>query len=609
MENSSKNEFYTAVQNDSEYHSVCDIRKKKGRSNTNVLNAFSGLECPARELYEWDSKRKEYTDHFRKAKQCLERRLTRMKKFKANTNESRETRKRHAYPIKVAYAYGKNCLKKVGSQRQRNIFERSVNTLVSQIAETQSNIKNHFGNSIENSIRERGDRNYIRELLDKSYYDGEQQAVINRERNSGLYRLKPENQDLYQAIFNEGFERNSEFPTLLQEVANENENENEAPNETKIRPAAITLRRKALKKKKKTLKKSFHHKVANLRNLNALINSNLVRITDEEKKRIIKQKINELKDLYIAELQMNMKANILEKILRLIISPGRKDLVTKMYENLTKEVNASKKLLSKKDAKKAMVLMDKPEVKLFNVFRDILNTFIDTADQYEKKSKRLSEDLSKKKKTGNAQINSELDYFYNKSKDEYILNLTYDELDSLPKERLEKFNRDATILLDSIEQIRDLSYTLDELETTYTEIVLDLSNIPTEVTKLESSIERLKTLKGAIKNRPNNIAKANSKIAEQEHKKEELIKQMAELKGKQDETLSKYFDLYKARNEILEGINMIITKGVSNPLMLSGYLEENIIQNRMMKSIKALLTTKNAPLLALNNAENTEANV
>ena len=74
-------DFYIAEEDPSKYDEVCDIRKKKNRTNTNVLDAFSGLECPGRELHEWESHTKLYKDKFKKAKQCVQRRITTMKKF------------------------------------------------------------------------------------------------------------------------------------------------------------------------------------------------------------------------------------------------------------------------------------------------------------------------------------------------------------------------------------------------------------------------------------------------------------------------------------------------------------------------------------------------
>ncbi len=104
-------DFYTAVENDQKYTDVCDIRKKSNRTNSNVFEAFSvGLECPGKELHEWESSSKQYRDKFKRAKQCVQRRLTTMKRFPARSTANKTSRKKHIYPIQVAYAYGKDCL-------------------------------------------------------------------------------------------------------------------------------------------------------------------------------------------------------------------------------------------------------------------------------------------------------------------------------------------------------------------------------------------------------------------------------------------------------------------------------------------------------------------
>jgi hypothetical protein len=108
----SSSNFYIAYEDDAKYKDVCDYDKSKNTTNKDIIDAFSGLECPGTELHEWESDYDKYRKKFKKGKQCLQRRLTTMKKYPARSATNKESRKKHIYPITVAYSYAKDCLKK-----------------------------------------------------------------------------------------------------------------------------------------------------------------------------------------------------------------------------------------------------------------------------------------------------------------------------------------------------------------------------------------------------------------------------------------------------------------------------------------------------------------
>jgi hypothetical protein len=607
MENSSRNEFYKAALNESEYHPVCEYKLKKGFTPKNVVNAFKGLECSEPELYQWNTKRSDYTQQFKKAKQCLERRLTRMKRYPANTNEQRETRKRHSYPIKVAYAFGKDCLKKMGSQRRRELFEKSVNSLVNQVAELRPDVRNYFGNSIEQSIRELNRDDYIKEVLDRQYYAPDIQDVINRERNSGLYRLSQANQDLYKSVFNEGFERNVEFPKLLQEANNENENEEEnARNETKIRPAAITLRRRALRKKKKTLKKP-KRPVANVRNLNTLLSSNLLRITNVDRKQALKTLIDKLVELYKSSVYIQIKNGILIKVNNGLINPLKSDLVTQKFLNASKETGIKQireKIGIKQKQKMADVFMTKPEVKLFITFNDFTDNLAMIVNQNNRKLEKIHSDIDKILISNNASIRSEIDIFYNEYMDEYLLNKLYDEIDKLSDAEYDRISKDEKILYTSLDEINILTKELDKLQDVYDNIPRDITNLKTNIDTAQRKIEALLKLKEAIKNRPNRLASANSSLKQLLEAQELKLAELKELEESEPKILEKYYEQFRKRNTILQNISSEISKGIVNPIILSSFLENNLMRKTGLLNLLASMSSFNNSPSLLTNANN-----
>jgi hypothetical protein len=173
-------EFYRAKEDDTQvYHRVCagesdDIDEHTNASMasapTGMARALSALECRGETPSEWRKKRQEYIKKFTKAKKCLQRRLTTMKKYSATNEIGRSRRVAHIHPIQYAYAYGKGCLKKFASPAHQEAFKQSVNDLIRKVAagEKSRNVSGYFSPSgridIDESIM-RGNNPSIREIL------------------------------------------------------------------------------------------------------------------------------------------------------------------------------------------------------------------------------------------------------------------------------------------------------------------------------------------------------------------------------------------------------------------------------------------------------------
>ncbi len=143
-------EFYRAREDDSQvYHRVCagedeDIDDRATVSG--MSRALSALECKGDNPSEWPRLRQEYIKKFTKAKKCLQRRLTTMKKYGATTEEGRGEREKHIFPIQYAYAYGKGCLKRFASPTHQAAFKQSVNDLIRSVSSTptSADIQSYF---------------------------------------------------------------------------------------------------------------------------------------------------------------------------------------------------------------------------------------------------------------------------------------------------------------------------------------------------------------------------------------------------------------------------------------------------------------------------------
>ncbi len=178
--------LYEVVEDEASYKDVCD--RNSSSTAKNIRNAFSGLRCPAERLHEWNAQSKNYTKKFVRAKQCMQRRITRMKKFTANTEQQKEMRRKHIYPIEVAYTYGKNCARKIGTLKNVNDFTRSTNALLAHVSESQQNASGSAAapanNGIPKSLNTKIQKNHrdLHAIAKTPYYSPEQWNIINKYR-------------------------------------------------------------------------------------------------------------------------------------------------------------------------------------------------------------------------------------------------------------------------------------------------------------------------------------------------------------------------------------------------------------------------------------------
>ncbi len=217
--------FFEVNENDASYKDVCT--RGSSNTNTNLKEAFAGLQCTGESLDDWEAESKQYIQRFKKAKQCMQRRITTMKKYNASTPASVEARKKHKQPILLAYAYGKNCARKLGTRKNVKRFEESTDRLLETVASVQPNVRNLFPDGINTSAKTRAD---LQMLLNKPYYTDEQWDAIN------AFRKDPENPDFHQA-YNSILDANLEKKGIRRaenvgNVGNVADNENTKEKET-----------------------------------------------------------------------------------------------------------------------------------------------------------------------------------------------------------------------------------------------------------------------------------------------------------------------------------------------------------------------------------------
>ena len=564
------NDFFKAEENDMKYKDVCEIRGKenRGRTNTNVLNAFSGLECKASELYEWNSKKKAYNDNFKRAKQCLQRRITTMKRFNAKTDTQKEARQRHIYPIQVAYAYGKNCLKKTTSKRRQKVFENSVDNLISDISARHPNIKTHLGNSIEKSIHDRGAHNAIRKILNKTYYDPEQTSVINKERNVGYLKLNKGSRELYNSIFDEGFSRNVRIANYLKE-ANENEAnataatatataDEEVNENTNFRPSIKTMRRRAAKRK--TAKKSVNRRV-NLRNIDTILRNEGFTITDRNKEESFKKIIKSLEKLYQQYYLNDLKFLMLNKILKINSGIG---FIDNYARNVISKINLSKKP-KMKSIKSIRPELDNPKYIAFEnrqiVIRDINNTL----DSLERRLKQIDTRIKSTQKTGNKTIDDNIHNFLGEHIDETLLYSVDEIIAALTSSEQAEINSNI-IAVNTI---------LTEMEVINSELLRKTD----ELHSISLKLDKAKVLAITFANNPALLVRA----------KEEEVKQ----KAAYDMLELQYTTLYNTLTAKIRDATTLVSRVYDSPQLLVQFLEDKIIRKRTAESFmafKSLLT-------------------
>lgn len=532
--------FYKAEENDAKYDDVCDIRKKKDRTNTNVLEAFSGLECPGKELHEWESYSKQYRDKFKKAKQCVQRRITAMKRFPARTNANKTSRRKHIYPIQVAYSYGKDCLKKIASKSEQADFENSVDRLIKKVSETQPDIQSYFGNSIEKSIQRRGNTNAIRSILERTYYDKERANLINRVRNEGYKALSNDDKDLFLSIINEGFARNAR-PILDNNVEEilEELSENDEPIETFKRE---------IKKRRRTKKKTLSlpvQKPVNLSDLNALLQSNEFKVTDEYRRKEIIRRINKLTSLFSEIILINEKIFMTVDIyLETFQKLDR--LNTNMVSVMTKLAGVS---LSQKAFRKAGVNEKYlPKIEAFADRKKLGDDFVKTDVKLREKRAKLANEIADLLVTGDSEIDKPLENFYLHEMNQYTLQTVNSQIDKLTASEKKRF-------LDEKEELHSLLNAVKVINREVAEAELALAQNLTKQTKAEQMIQSPQ-----IKSAPTLLEKTKEALRALKEAEPALQKDV--------------LTAYKAKTETIYALLQQVNSTKSNPFILKERLEQ-----------------------------------
>ena len=559
----SSSNFYKAEQDDSKYDDVCDIRKKKNRTNTDVLEAFSGLECPGTELHEWESYSKQYRDKFKKAKQCVQRRITTMKKFPARSAANKTSRRKHIYPIQVAYAYGQDCLKKIASKKEQELFKDSVDELIRKISETQPNVQNYFKKSINNSIRARGNTNAIRNILNRGYYNTNQMNIINKARELGYNKLSNEDKELFLSIINEGFSRNNRYNN---EFTNETNNRTDETNETP--KELINTIKKDIRQRRRTKKKSISapvRPVTNLSNLNEILQSEKFQITNNERRSDFVKRIRDIMKLFSEKLLIDEKLYMLEDVYKESFNK-----LNKLNKNIISTISKTAGLpLTKKTAKKSGInekYLNKYEA---YISRQKLGDDISKAHtRLIEKMKDINEKISKLLKTGNNSIDVALDDFYIFDLPKYLLQDVNYKLSILDTNEKSRMMREKDELYNLVTVVKKVNTELEEVENTLAQNLLKLAKA-----------EELLTVP-AIKNNPILLKRT-------EETYRELKETVATL---QKESLSKY----KIKTSVMLDLLQQINNKYSNPYILKSSLEKTIrLESSLISTYNKLSTAIN----------------
>lgn len=488
----SDDNLYAVEEDSTSYDKVCDIRKKHNRTNTDVLEAFSGLECPGNELHEWESYSKLYKSKFKKAKECVQRRITRMKSFAAKNNNAKTRRRKHIYPILVAYAYGQDCLKKIASKADQKTFKNTTNALIKKVAEKQPNVQNYFKTSINNSIANRSDT--ISEILQRTYYDSDRAELIDKTRRIGYDKLTDDEKELFFSIIDEGFSRNTRY----NEELNRNNVESIAPAENE-KPELINIIKKEIKKRRKTKKKSIGSvsRFVNTTNINAILQSDAFKITNEEKRADIIKKIDEIKKIVYEKVLLDEKYFLLKDIYY-----GTFLLKTDLNDEMKMRTYGVTSLKSIKAS--GFTAKNLPKFEAYFKRNKLGADLYATLTSINKRVEKIIDDILNKTKTGNAMIDTQLLLFIRNDLYYIMLNETNKKIDLLnsdTKEKLIKEKNDLYSILDKIHEINE-DYLKQEdglrnnlLKQTKAEQLLVLPQVRNVPERLEKAKNTLKELK------------------------------------------------------------------------------------------------------------------
>lgn len=553
--------FFTTEENHEKYDDVCDIRKKNKRTETNVLNAFSGLECPGKELHEWESHSKLYKEKFKKAKQCLQRRISTMKKFPARSEKNKTSRRKHIYPIQVAYSFGKDCLKKFATKEQQNIFQSSTNDLIKEISKTQTNIPSYFGNSIEQSIQNRGKTNPIKDILNQEYYNGDVTDLIDRIRSTGYNKASTNNQEQFYTIINEAFSRNTKYTNEL-----ERENEEKAEENNEVEKELINILKSEMKKRRKTKKKSLSITPAskvNLTNLNSILQSERFAITNEAKREEIIKRIEKIKKLFAEKLLIDEKLYMLEDIFYVTFEKFNK-LNKNMYNITTKLAGQP---LTRKTLKRAGI--NEKYLSKVNSYEGrvkLQRSIMDTHTKLKDKLETINKDIDKLLESGDDDIDENLNNFYKNDLPIFLLNDINSGLHKLSKNEKERFSKEKEEIYNQVTEIQKLNTELAEAE-----IQLEI-NLRKQ-TRLESLLKL-----NNIQSNPDSLKSATDTL--QELKKAEV-------------TLQKnVFTKYNKKTSDIKDFLVEINRKYANPYILKVRLDRIILAEQSLAALQSLLSFK-----------------
>jgi hypothetical protein len=316
---------------DDKYTDVCKYtRDKKGQTNAEekrgVKEAFSGLQCKGDRVNQWEaeSSKEVYRKTFKKAKECMQRRISTMKRFPARNLSGKQARIRHIYPIELAYSYGKDCLKRFATKEQQNLYRNSTNALIDEVSATNNtkNVKSYFNPTIENSIRAK--RSNAAEILDKQYdYSPHNWNLINTVRSAGdnWASLSNEQRTMYLSRF---YNTLAERPNVLEAIENAN-------NENNKGPAAIETPKKRLRTLKRRAKRvpvsKPPPKVNNVFLTALEKDPEFQRRTEEEKLAFVETTKNRLIGMQKNLETLMLKRDTLNTLIRLISSQTQYDKI------------------------------------------------------------------------------------------------------------------------------------------------------------------------------------------------------------------------------------------------------------------------------------------
>jgi hypothetical protein len=370
-----------------------------------------------------------------------------MKKFPSRTAENKTSRKKHIYPIQVAYAYGQDCLKKFATKKDQKIFKNSVDSLVKKVSESQPNVQSYFGKSINTAIASR--KNTISDILNRTYYDPEITNLIDKTRTIGYDKLSEEEKEQFFSIIDEAFSRNL---ILAKELENETDLE-EAATETIKNQELINIIKKEIKQRRKTKKKSIVpiKKNINITNLNTLLQTDAFKITNEYKRNEIIKRIKEIAKMFEEKILLVEKLFILEDIYY-----GTFQTKTKLnHEMFAKVVSMPKTLKAVKQA--GLSAKNLPKFDAYQRRAKLGQDIFTTHNSLRLKSFALNDDIFKKLKTGNTHINSSLHSFYTRDLPKYLLKETNKKIAPLSISEKDKLISEKDELYDIIKKIHVLN--------------------------------------------------------------------------------------------------------------------------------------------------------